>query len=605
MSAPKSDEFVARAVPRTSGSVPRAERDALYHVTYALPRHLAEWKLPPGWRWGAQGVMTEHRHYQEVVDALDRSLSLVTTPNPLHFDWLAREARLLAHFSHPSIPVTYHYWVASREVRRGPGYLRGWIAGETLADRLKRESRLDFGDALTIIRSTGSALAYVHDSGVAYGFLSPSTVWVTPSARVWLPWWHYTSAAGVPAVVKPDRRWIPAPPEWHDDLWVPTVASDQWHLAATFFAALAGELPPSRSIPPLRWVRPDVPQDVGEVIDRALSESPEERFPTTAALLRTLDRAIGSRTVFVAGTGPISPDAVVRTEEERLRWALGDDYEVLAALGSGTFGSVWRVRDLSLEREVALKMLHPDVGSDQRAVARFRREARLAAQLAHPAIVPIFDWDSRGDVVWYTMELAEGGSLAQLIERSGPRSGPRTLEEIAPQVDLVLDALATAHAHNIIHRDLKPENILLDRYRRLRIADFGVANVVDEEVGGATGTPDFAAPEQLLGEPQGPQVDVFGVAALMYYVLTGAPPFGTGDAKAILGRQLSRDVDLAHFPPELAQWLARGLAPTPEERFADAAEMRAAFREMMERLPRHAAPWWRRWLDRGPDHAEA
>ena len=162
----------------------------------------------------------------------------------------------------------------------------------------------------------------------------------------------------------------------------------------------------------------------------------------------------------------------------RLRWALADDYEVLAALGSGSFGSVWRVRDLSLGREVALKLLHPHVARDERIVGRFRREAQLAAQLAHPAIVPIFDWDSRGDVAWYTMELAEGGSVADLIARSGPRP----LTEIAPQVDFILSGLAAAHAVGIIHRDLKPENVLIDRYRRWRLADFGIANVTGEEV---------------------------------------------------------------------------------------------------------------------------
>ena len=584
-----------RAAPRRP-SAPVARVDSPLHgLTTSLPRHLVEWRLPPGWRWGAQGVMTEHRHYQEVVDALDRSLSLVTAPNAAHDEWLAREARLLAHLNHPSIPTTYHYWVASREVRRGPGYLRRWIAGETLAERMAREGRLDFADALSLLRSAGSAIAYVHDTGLAYGFLSTETAWVTPSARVWLPWWHYAlPRAEIPAGITPDHRWLPRPPEWGEDEWRPTYASDQWHLAAMTFAALAGEPPPSRDIPPLRWVRPEIPQDAAEVIDRALSVRPEERLHSVAALLRSVDRAIGSRTTFIASAGALSPGADTRTEEERLRWALGDDYEVLAALGSGTFGSVWRVRDLSLEREVALKMLHPSVGSDQRAVARFRREARLAAQLAHPAIVPIYDWDSRGEVVWYTMELAEGGSLANLIERSGPR----TLAEIAPHIDLVLDALTSAHAHNIIHRDLKPENILLDRYRRLRIADFGVANVMDEETGGATGTPDFAATEQLLGEPQGPQVDCFAIAALVYYVLTGEPPFGTGDAKTILARQLSRDVDLRPFPRDLAAWLAHGLAPTPEERYADAAEMREAFRTAVERIRMQAAPWWRRLLAR-------
>ena len=141
-------------------------------------------------------------------------------------------------------------------------------------------------------------------------------------------------------------------------------------------------------------------------------------------MLRAVDRVVGSRTmVSLAGDEP--GQFTSESAEVRLRWALADDYEVLAALGSGSFGSVWRVRDLSLGREVALKLLHPHVARDERIVGRFRREAKLAAQLAHPAIVPIFDWDSRGDVAWYTMELAESGSVADLIARVGTASAGR------------------------------------------------------------------------------------------------------------------------------------------------------------------------------------
>ena len=115
----------------------------------------------------------------------------------------------------------------------------------------------------------------------------------------------------------------------------------------------------------------------------------------------------------------------------------------------------------------------------------FWREAKLAAQLAHPAIVPIYDWDSSGDLSWYTMELAEEGSVASLVARNGPRP----LSEVVPQLEQILDALIVAHAHGILHRDLKPENILIDRYNRWRITDFGIANVTGEDVTGTTGTP--------------------------------------------------------------------------------------------------------------------
>jgi serine/threonine-protein kinase len=299
---------------------------------------------------------------------------------------------------------------------------------------------------------------------------------------------------------------------------------------------------------------------------------------------------VGSRTVLTLSGESVA--ASRESPEVRLRWALADDYEVISPLGAGSFGSVWRVRDLSLGREVALKLLHPHIARDERAVGRFRREARLAAQLAHPSIVPIYDWDSRGDVSWYTMELAESGSVADLVARSGARP----LAEVAPQIDEVLSGLAAAHAIGIVHRDLKPENILIDRYRRWRIADFGIANAAGEELAGASGTPAFSPPEQLLGEPQEATADCFSLAAIVAFVLSGAPPFGEADTKTILARELAGQLDVSAYAPEIGAWLERGLETDPDARFADATAMQEAWREaagaVLERERR--VPWWRR-----------
>jgi serine/threonine-protein kinase len=286
------------------------------------------------------------------------------------------------------------------------------------------------------------------------------------------------------------------------------------------------------------------------------------------------------------------PDRTVNeSAETRMRWAVGDDYEILSKLGSGAFGTVWRARDLSLEREVALKALHPAIARDGKAVRAFWREAKLAAQLAHPAIVPIYDWDSSGDLSWYTMELAEEGSVASLVQRSGPRQ----LGEIATQVEQVMDGLIVAHANGILHRDLKPENILIDRYNRWRITDFGIANVTGEDVVGTTGTPAFAAPEQLLGEPQGPVADYFALAAIVYFVLTGDAPFGDGDAKEILARQLGERADLGAFPTVICNWFKKAFAPNPEDRFTDGTEMQRAWKVASDKvLARRRGSWWRR-----------
>ncbi|PYP64084.1 MAG: hypothetical protein DMD26_13835, partial [Gemmatimonadetes bacterium] len=453
----------------------------VYHVTRELPTHLSAWELPPGWSWGAEGLMAQTRHYQEVIDALGRSLSLVSAPDPAHAPWLESEARHLAHRNHPAIPTTYHYWTSFKESRRGPGYLRRWLPGETLGSHLRRGGSDDTPTTLRIMREVGSALSYLHDSGGVHGAVSPEVVWMAPMARLWLMGWEWAvPAAEIPPGMRPDFRLMPVPNEWSGDAWLPTAASDQWQLAATCFASLTGELPQSAGVPPIHLLRPDTPQAVAAVIDRSLSADPAERFASVASMLR------------------------------------------------------------------AMELLHPHIARDERAVSRFRREAKLAAQLAHPAIVPIYDWDSRGDVSWYTMELAEGGSVAELVARAGPRA----LAEIAPQVDFMLSGLAAAHAIGIVHRDLKPENILIDRYRRWRIADFGIAQAAGEERAGTSGTPAFAAPEQLLGEQQDAAVDCFSLAAIVGFALSGKAPFGDRDGRTILARELRGDIeiDLSVYP---------------------------------------------------------
>ncbi|MFL5508663.1 MAG: protein kinase domain-containing protein [Gemmatimonadaceae bacterium] len=575
-------------------------------ATKVLPPHIVDWQLPPDWSWGPGGMFGDYRHYQEVVDALGRSLSLVTAPDPAHAAWLFEEAKQLGHRSHPSIPTTYHYWTLYRDVRRGPGYLRRWVTGETVRARLARLGLADIPYVFQLLRGACSTLVYLHENGIAHGGLNGDALWTTPTGRLWMLEWQWAVPRdAIPPNVRPGGgpldgnsteasralryEMLPTPPEWESKEWLPTPASDQWQLAAMCFTALTGEPPPARGAPPIKLVRPETPESLASALDRALMPDPSARFESLAVMLRAVERGDPSRSVeMVRG----EPDRSVGDSAElRVRWAVGDDYEILSKLGTGAFGTVWRARDLSLEREVALKALHPAIARDDRAVRAFWREARLAAQLAHPAIVPIYDWDSSGDLSWYTMELAEEGSVASLVARAGPRQ----MNEIASQVDEVLDGLIVAHANGILHRDLKPENILIDRYNRWRITDFGIANVTGEDVSGTTGTPAFAAPEQLLGEQQGPAADYFALAGIVYFTLTGDTPFGEDDAKAILGRQLSQGVELGMFPTVLGNWFRTAFAAQPEDRFSDGDAMRAAWRAATDKmLARQRGTWWRR-----------
>jgi serine/threonine protein kinase len=551
--------------------------------TTDLPPHLAAWQLPPSWRWGESGLFVHHRHVQEIVDSFDRSLALVTAPDPAHAAWLFREAKHLAHRNHPAIPTTYHYWSGQAGNRRGPGYLRRWVTGETVGDRMRRLGHDTVPVMLRVLRAAGSAIAYLHDGQQAHGAVSPDSVYVTPTGRVWLLGWPWVvPTEEIPAGVRPDPQFTPLAPEWPAGEWKPTPESDQWQLAATCFAILTGELPPPGDVPPLRLVRPDCPANVAALFDRALARDPAKRFHSIASLLRELEKISSSGSSGLTGLDVASGEFKSMNEEQRLRWATGDEYEVLSPLGSGTFGSVWRVRDLTLQREVALKMLHPAVARSGDAVARFQKEAQLAARLQHPAIVPIYAWEQKGGVHWYVMELEDEGSIGDLVRRSGPRP----IEEAGPQIAFVLEGLSAAHQHGIVHRDLKPENILLSRYRHWRIADFGIAHALGEDRGGTSGTPAFAAPEQLLGEPHGVAADLFAVAAIAWFVLTGAPPFSGTDARAILGQQLAGKLDMTPVPSELHDWFARGLSPDPDRRYPDAAAMRDAWIRAVRQLYR-------------------
>lgn len=568
-------------------------------VKASLPKHLSTWTLPPGWAWGEDSVWGDHRHYQELVDALGRSLSLVSAPSSAHHDWLRAEARALAHRNHPSIPTTYHFWASHDEGDRGPGYLRRWIAGETVAERVARSGPESVPTVLQVLREAGGTLAYLHAAGTLHRAISAHNVWLTPGGRLWLLGWEWVLAPeATPAGLRPDPARIPDAPEWADGSWRPTPESDQWQLAAMVFTALTGEAPPTHDAPPVTLLRPDCPTGVARLLERALHHDPAQRFPSVRAFLREVERVVSSRMLFVEPAG--SEAATPETPEARLRWATSDDYEILAPLGTGTFGSVWRARDLTLAREVAIKVLHPHIAKDDNAVTRFRREARLAAQLAHPAIVPIFDSDERGGVVWYTMELAEGGSVARLVAQKGPRE----FEEIAMLVDGVLDGLVAAHASGIIHRDLKPENILIDRYRRWRIGDFGIAQAWGEDrSSGSSGTPAFAAPEQLLGEEQGPATDCYAMVAIVYFAITGRPPFGDGSAAQVLAQQLGdklrERLKLDDFPEPLAEFFAKGLDPDAPQRYQDAGEVRHAWRRVIRSMRQHddGRPWWRRVFD--------
>lgn len=281
---------------------------------------------------------------------------------------------------------------------------------------------------------------------------------------------------------------------------------------------------------------------------------------------------------------------------------LDGKYRLERVVGRGGMGAVYQATDVRLERTVAVKVLLGTMFDDAVARQRFAREARASARIVHPNVVGVFDFGELDGGAYLVLEYLSGETLRQRLERGGPLDAA-TLERV---LSGLFDGVAAAHAQGVVHRDLKPENVLIDRYRRWRLADFGIANATGEEIAGASGTPAFAPPEQLLGETQDAAADCFSLAAIVAFALTGNAPFGERDSASILARELRGDVDLTAYQPEIADWLRRGLSAKPDDRFTDAAAMQAAWREAVQSVleRERQLPWWRRWFGTdGPDGA--
>ncbi len=209
-------------------------------------------------------------------------------------------------------------------------------------------------------------------------------------------------------------------------------------------------------------------------------------------------------------------------------------YRVLSPIGRGGQGIVYRAEHVTLGREVAFKVLAPELAADESFRQRFLREARLASALDHPNILDVYDAGQDGDILFLAERLVHGTDLAAIIRSDAPMSLDRTLGLLAP----IADALDAAHAAGLVHRDVKPGNVLVEGAGRGRVylSDFGLAKpvVADQDVTGSgrltqsgyfVGTPDYSSPEQIRGQEVDARADVYSFAGVLYECLTGAVPF--------------------------------------------------------------------------------
>jgi len=506
--------------------------------------------------------------------------------------WFMRETETLAQLDHPAIRHVY----AAGEIATFAYRTANWIEGESLADALRRGPR-PIPQCMSLIRDLLAALEHAHARGIIMRRIVPSTLMIN------------TGGQGVITDLRYSNWCLPyLPPLQTDDAsaayMAPEVrageagdpASDVYSVTANIYAALTGSAPdpdPARLVPP-RQQRQAIPAAVERVIVRALSRVPKDRYYTATEMLEDFVSDAGTFQVLAA-----APAVTESGFERRLRRALGDDYELLEEIGTGGFGRVYRARDLALERDVAIKVLHPALTADPGVVERFRREAQLAARLRHPNIVSVLDIMGRAGLTWYTMEYVPGSNLAQVIQRHGTFS----LDQTERLLNEALSALEHAHSVGLIHRDLKPENMLIEPDGRLRITDFGLAIALrgGARFGGATsrsGTPQFAAPEQLLGERVDQRADLYSLGAVGYFALLGRPPFSGKTPEQILAKQTTDDVppltaERRDVPRELEEVLRRALRSDPAERFHSAGAFHAAVKGVFGGFLRRLAALFR------------
>jgi tRNA A-37 threonylcarbamoyl transferase component Bud32/membrane protein YdbS with pleckstrin-like domain len=256
-------------------------------------------------------------------------------------------------------------------------------------------------------------------------------------------------------------------------------------------------------------------------------------------------------------------------------FVLSARYRLIGPLGEGGMATVYRGRDLRLNREVAVKILREDLTRDPTFLHRFRQEAQFVASLSHPNIVPVYDVGEEDGTHFIVMEYVRGRTLHEALDAGGPMS-PDRASAVALQV---LDALAYAHAQGIIHRDVKPHNILLTPDGTARLADFGIAHLADgstTRTAAILGSAQYLSPEQSRGEEASERSDIYASGIVLYEMLAGAPPFDGPNALAIANQHLNatpprlRDHVAVH--PALEAAVMRALAKSPDDRFDGAAQ---------------------------------
>jgi serine/threonine-protein kinase len=257
---------------------------------------------------------------------------------------------------------------------------------------------------------------------------------------------------------------------------------------------------------------------------------------------------------------------------------LSGRYKLEAKLGSGGMSTVYLARDTTLDRQVAVKVLHREMSEQEDQLQRFRQEARAVAKLSHPNVVAVIDAGEDGGHPYIVFEYVEGETLKQRINRVGALDAQ---EALAYAIEIAR-GLTVAHARNMVHRDIKPQNVLIDSEGRAKLTDFGISRQLEQDgmtaTGRVLGTTDYVAPEQAMGHGVDPRSDIYSLGVVLYEMLVGQVPFTADSQVGVAMKHVNEELpDVQQRRPELsaaaAMVVERATAKDPAERYQQVGEM--------------------------------
>ncbi|WP_156297170.1 serine/threonine-protein kinase PknD [Mycobacterium paragordonae] len=490
-------------------------------------------------RWGGVGTV-----YRARDTMMTRDVAIKVIPaEPAYQDRFRQEVAVAARLNNPNIIPIYE----AGEIDGRLYLVMPVVDGIDLQTLLHRDGPMSPKLAVRVIEQAAAALEAGHSCGLTHGDVSPPNIFVVGGEFVYL----LDFGAAVDSSSPADPR------------------SDIHALTRVLYECLTGQ-------PPGAGRDTALPAGFDPVIARGMADDPDACYQSARELADDARAALA----------PAATTVTVTTDETDF-----GRYRLFELLGAGGMGSVYRAHDTLLGRDVAVKVLRPELASEPGYQERFRREAYAAGRLADPHIIPIYEAGEIDGRLYLVMPIIDGVDLHHVLDHAGPMSP----EQAVSVVDQVAVALDSAHKSGLVHRDVKPSNLLMVGEEFVYLIDFGLvheataARLTRTDI--APGSPAYMAPERFkAGTIADARADVYSLACVLYECLTGRPPFRGGGVEGLTAAHLFEEpprpsgADPA-MPAGFDEVIARGMAKDPDDRYQSAPELAVAARAALTTPP--------------------